>query len=636
MPNLINVTHTPPTFSPVYTDGLFFTISGNTNYFKFRYVYDIYVDGVLAFQGKATPNPFGLGIVDCSRILKTYVNNIPISMWNTTPIYTHQTFPFSRPYEDVTINYELFLGMEYADSEFGIVSGFTGVQEVVSGVTTNIIGPPSIPTGVYKTYQATMGVNGRATQQNFDMSPFVLSGTPVNSQPTTSGLFLTNSPRIRNIQESEYYTLAFTNWWLDSSVVSEPYYSQYKFYDESGGLIRTDLYQNLTTNGGGPIHECGWVYQSYYGIEPKSGATYNTLYVGAGPVNIDNFPSNCAQYTVQLFGGFTGSTVTPTPTPTITPTPTPLPPCGDCYYTDVINPSPTAYCNLSWFNCTTNQYTSILLPPWSATQICSCPETMDYDCYLDVTQGARCETPQPCEFCITTGFNNDNEESCDVRYYDCDLGYYTTITVLSLTSSPTVCACRDTWTSDCVSGITATEYGFCDTGQPCEICEQVSVVNNDEFSTCEVYYFDCDTQTFEYLYVPPQTAYLVCGCYNSFAFDCPNVTLELGSPCEPPLPTITPTPTPTPTPTSTPLCLPKAWLISVCTTSCSGGVCQCVSSSSLVVYTTCSVTNITLEGTLLYTDSGLTTPFVGFFSRNGYIWYSNGGVTSECLIGGPC
>jgi hypothetical protein len=141
---MIVFTHTPPEFTPVYTDGLFFTVSADTNHFKFRYVYNIYIDGVLQFEGKATPNPFGLGIIDVSRILKTYVRNNPISYWNTTPIYTHQTFPFSRPSQDETINYQLNVGYEYASSEIAQVTGFTG-----SGTT---IGPPTQTVGVYKTF----------------------------------------------------------------------------------------------------------------------------------------------------------------------------------------------------------------------------------------------------------------------------------------------------------------------------------------------------------------------------------------------------------------------------------------------------------------------------------------------------
>jgi hypothetical protein len=532
MSSLINVTHTPPLFSPVYTDGLFFTVSGNTNFFKFRYVYDIYVDNVLVFQGKATPNPFGLGIIDCSRILKTYVSNIPISMWDTTPIYTHQTFPFSRPYEDVTINYQLKLGMEYADTEFGVVSGFTGQQAVVSGQTINVVGPPSVPTNIFKTYQATMGVNGRATQQDFDMGPFVLSGTPVNTQPTTSGLFLTNSPRIRDIQPSEYYTLGFTNWWLDSSVVSEPYYSEYKFYDEVGSLIETRQYQNLTTNGGGPLPTCGLVYQSYFSIEPKSATTFNTLYVGAGPENIYNFPQDCAQYTVQLFGRFTGTTQpVPTPTPPPTPTPTPAPPCTECYDYDIYNPSPVSLCEFDYFDCTLQRYTSVLIGGGQSYRICSCSITFSYECFLEITTVDRCPTPPPCENCFETAFCNDNlETECFVTYYDCDLGYYNTIIVLPNTCyGDTPCACSD-WTSSCPSGITATQFTSCAV-QPCANCNFVTISNNSEIFPCEVQYFDCETQQIENITVPQQTARQVCACVDTVTFQCADAYIIVGPIC---------------------------------------------------------------------------------------------------------
>ena len=47
------ITDTPQAFQPVYSDGLYFTISADTtNTFKFRYVYDLYVEGNLVFQGR--------------------------------------------------------------------------------------------------------------------------------------------------------------------------------------------------------------------------------------------------------------------------------------------------------------------------------------------------------------------------------------------------------------------------------------------------------------------------------------------------------------------------------------------------------------------------------------------------------
>lgn len=385
----IQILDTPPTFNPVYSDGLFFTISADTtNKYKFRYVYDVQVNGQTIFQGKATPNPESLGVVDVSRIVKTYTTNGPISLWDTTPIYVHQTFPFSRPYDDEVINYRVYFGYEYASTPEGVVSGFTG-----SGTTT---GPPSIDSGLFKTFYSTFGVNGRATQQDFNMDPFVLSGAPIGTNPTTSGLFLTNSPRTRDIQESEWYTLAFTNYYLDGSTLSEPYYVEYKFYDDEGTLIDTHQYQNLTTNGGGPLTDCSAVYPSYYLIEPSGNTQYNTLYVGAGPMNFSGFPANCAQYTVQLFGKFTGETSPIQPTPTPTPTPSSTPSCPVCKSYEITNNNLIAQCAVQFFNCQDAPATLVIDPGESFT-ICACEGSLVYECDLSVIELGDCTptTPTP-------------------------------------------------------------------------------------------------------------------------------------------------------------------------------------------------------------------------------------------------
>ena len=439
---MINFTHTPPTFTPVYTDGLFFTVSADTNHFKFRYVYDLYVNGTLAFEGKATPNPFDLGVIDLSRILKTYTENNPISSWNKVPIYTHQTFPFSIPYKDEVIYYDLYVGYEYADSEISQVTGFTGSM---SG-TSDIIGPPSETVGTYKTFLSTMGVNGRANQQDFNISPFVLSGTPVGSQPTTSGLFLTNSPRIRNIQPTEYYTLAFTNYYLDGSTLSEPYYVQYKFYDDEGVLLTTINVDNITTNGGGPRTNCNNVYQELIYVNPTATTVdYNTVYVGAGPVNLyPIFPNNTAQYTVQLFGKFTGTTspINPTPTPTPTPSPTPTISCtGECG-NYIIQNNNLQTLSVEFLDCETGTIRRRTIGASSAIQVdCLCPDTVTSAGNFTLIANGACPNTQPCANCYSVTLYNNNDLSCKLTYFNCTTQAWTTYTLPAKTAVTFPCAC---------------------------------------------------------------------------------------------------------------------------------------------------------------------------------------------------
>ena len=121
------------------------------------------------------------------------------------------------------------------------------------------------------------------------------------------------------------------------------------------------------------------------------------------------------------------------------------------------------------------------------------------------------------------------------------------------------------------------------------------------------------------------------GSNGSLLAICANSVIPT-SPSTSPSQTPTHTPTPTPTPSS------KMWQIITCTSSCKPivGQCFCLNPAIITVYTSFAVTDITSGGTLIYTNSTLTTPFVGLFQKNGSIWYSNGGVYQECVVGGTC
>jgi len=250
-----------------------------------------------------------------------------------------------------------------------------------------------------------MGENGRATQQDFDIDSFVLSGNPIGQYPTTSGLFLTNSPRIRRIDTSEYYTLAFTNYWLGGttgSTLSEPYYVEYTYYDDQGLVIRTDQYENIITNGGGPRQDCTQVYQALPILFPPSATTeYNTLYVGAGPANISGFPQNTQYYTVQLFGKFTGTTSPIVPTPTPTPSPKP------CNCTQYEIQALTRDVSLTYLNCNESQYNILNVDAGTIDTFCACQDSITIlsgFSYILTPQG-ECNpitpTPSPTPVCST-------------------------------------------------------------------------------------------------------------------------------------------------------------------------------------------------------------------------------------------
>lgn len=159
------------------------------------------------------------------------------------------------------------------------------------------------------------------------------------------------------------------------------------------------------------------------------------------------------------------------------------------------------------------------------------------------------------------------------------------------------------------------------------VCRSYTVYNNSMESQATIYWTDCNNDG-QGMILNPETGMSICACQGSVTAGGigADVTItDLGT-CG----------GPAPTPTPTPSCTSKGWFIQTCISTCSGGICTCNSITSIVVYSNCTVTDITDSGTLLFTDSSLTTPYVGFFSRSGYIWYSNAGVTSECALGGPC
>jgi hypothetical protein len=438
----LNIVNTPAEFQPVLSDGIFFTLSADTtNTFKFRYVYELYVNDSLVFGGKCVPNPFGLGIVDLQQILETYCSNNPIALWDTTPIYVHQTFPFSKPYEDETISYYIKSGYEYSSTELGPITGFTG-----SGST---IGLPAIESQVYKTFRSTMGVNGRATQQDWDYTPFVLSGSPVGVDPTTTGLFLTNSPRTRNIDPSEYFTLAFTNYYLTQftgSSLSEPYYVEYTFWDNQGVVITATTYENITTNGGGPRANCNQVYPQLYLVDPPTQSEWNTLYVGAGPMNIDDFPSNAVRYSGQLFGKFTGTTTPIPPTPTPTPTTTRACNCSTYQIT-----AAGAAAQFAYLECDGSQFTLLTVNDGVTTTICACENTIQFigGGAFTIVYAGPCTpvtpTPTPTPVCgtcteYTLEYTGESLTTI-VTIVDCLSGSFVNLTIQP-TAIYVICSCQ--------------------------------------------------------------------------------------------------------------------------------------------------------------------------------------------------
>lgn len=325
-----------------------------------------------------------------------------------------------------------------------------------------------------------------------------------------------------------------------------------------------------------------------------------------------NTPTPSLTATVTPTNTATGTSCPPSATPTNTPTPT---------ITSTNTPTPT--------NTVTPGLTPTATPTPTKTGTPTPTPTT-------TTTSTPTNTPTPtvtpstpaCECYSYTVLNNSLEGTATIYWSDCD-GNPQTIN-LSPETGISICACRGTVTTFSVN-VDIIEMGPCEL--PGCVCFSYTVMNMSPIASMTIYWTDCDNNDIGNI-IPPEQGLSFCACRNSITTigGDPDIT-EYG-PCE--VPSISPSATPEPTPTPTPTCAPKGWYINTCSDTCVGAICNCVFDTSIVVYTDCNVTDLTDSGTLIYTDSGLSIPYIGFFSRSGYIWYSNSGVAIECTLGGPC
>ena len=286
----ITIERTPDHLQPTMTDGLFYTISSDkTDQFKYRYIFEVYVNGSNVFTGKSTPNPEGLGVIDVSEVLKTYCNSTILTKKDT---YVHNTTEYSRYEENDVIDYYLKFGEEYATGLTASVVQYTGADTP---------GNPAIQSQTRKAFNGTYPTNIYANRQDFDYGPYVMSGSPIQYQ---SGLFLTNSPRIMDVGLNDRGTLSFFNYWLGGYDYSYGYQALYTFYDSNGSLISSTTLDNFVSKGGGPL--TGLTSEMYdNGIIDSNSYLYNIVNVASGPWNISQtigLPTGTKYYQIQMYG----------------------------------------------------------------------------------------------------------------------------------------------------------------------------------------------------------------------------------------------------------------------------------------------------------------------------------------------
>jgi len=314
--------------------------------------------------------------------------------------------------------------------------------------------------------------------------------------------------------------------------------------------------------------------------------------------------NDCGCYTlsdsVNIYNDFSGTTINPTPTPTPTITQPQY-----YYYT-------MSKCDeqILFLGRSTNFYSGGTIVRtnasadvcWIIDGLVSIPNTNDITttyvncdtCAADVPSPTptptKTPTPTPTFVCTCKTFqiNNENSITAYIDYKDC-YGVNQTRNV-SAGSFFYICACNGT-----LSGTADwTLVGDCSPTTP--------------------------TPTPTKTKTPTPTPTIT-----------PTGTL---SPAPPP---DSPTPTPTKTPTPTPTSSFSSWVVQTCSNYCSGGSTTCVGATTTTLYMAVG-DEPDYAGQPIYTNTSLTTQYVGYYQYAGCLFYNDGvvGIYQEACVGDPC
>ena len=373
---------TPGRYSNAYGNMVYqVTSDEQTTKYKFRFVFDVYMNNERIARLKVTPQNDDWGQTDIARIIQSFMESSPRNMGAIGDAPPLSKADWGWMDADWLL-YRVLIGQEYSDTPTGDPVLYNGFGE-----TGDPLYDPSGDRFVSNSVKEWFN-------KNTDLSPFFLKstnlpgGTDYNAETRR---FLTNSPRIRYVRDTDWGTLSALNFTTDPEyIVSDPVFCMLvEFYDVNDALITTGVTYNVVYNGGWRLN-CDedtsqqFLYPDWY----KKMVTY----VGAFPQNIEQnvgFPPNVKYYRVSLQKSI-DDPVPPTPTPSNTPlpsgyvppaeptpTPTPTPSsssvgCSTCNRYSISNLSKATQLNYTYTDCDTGLTRSGILPAESSRVQCSC------------------------------------------------------------------------------------------------------------------------------------------------------------------------------------------------------------------------------------------------------------------------
>lgn len=281
---IINVPYKPTWLSPAYNPIMWSVLSSKVNSQDFKYVFEIYLDGVLINTIKQRANPAGYGMLDVSTLIQGYLegnaNNAAITQGETTIDYINgQVFADNNL---MSRKVYLKVGEEYTVN--GITSIYNGVSDTI-GAPAYFLYSGNTQMGNLTTPVTTWSASITDQEQQWNMQSTyqsgIFGGNPFNADTVYDHNYgLANALSFNTLEQDVYAfdntILSFINWSPITSGTQQNsiFGFRYQLYNAAGTLVDTQDMPMITANGYAQRATCD--------STPSTDAKYALVHVLAG------------------------------------------------------------------------------------------------------------------------------------------------------------------------------------------------------------------------------------------------------------------------------------------------------------------------------------------------------------------
>lgn len=283
--------------APAFAPAVFVVSSTLTANINFRYVADVYINGVNQVRLMFSPNSQNKGVVDVSNVLQDYVktqingfdnggtsgSSSKNGVTSNIELHSiHQIDKFSRN-NDVMIEFQVYFGEMYQAN--------AGASPIIYN-GKGAVGNPALSSPQFQVFNSAIWqFSDLQGSNNVENDYFMVA-------QTDQFLSKIDGNVKRKISLNQYHTLAFFNGLNRSGTTSLSDRINFRFYNSAGSQVLFFQQANNDANGGSPYNSSAY------------NSDENLLFVGCGTQNITNsgqtIPTDATYYTMQMVQGGVG------------------------------------------------------------------------------------------------------------------------------------------------------------------------------------------------------------------------------------------------------------------------------------------------------------------------------------------